>query len=1371
MDGQQPPSGFSPHVLNQLSQVSQQVSQPQRGHGRGRGRGRGRGVDQARQYHQPSALPNPYSGPPSMDSYPPLGSPPAQTPANFPAATPLTQQSQPTIQPYQPNNQPRDFSGRTRGAFRGQQSQPYQDRSRHHPHQYQAQSNDDYRRPPTQNRTLYQQNSGPSANIWPASSAQQRTLRQQTMAQADHLNRVQQECRNKYQLKQAEQVVKETFRKRLENYFQDTLSKQYPDLEPHGVRLKCYGSLNNGFGLAGCDMDLLLALPDNFASKILAKPAQTAPKAELMADAKKPVDQTEDAATDTATEEAKQEGFEVGWLLEGALLDVGIGARLLTKTRVPILKVCESPSKELLETLRQYRLDQLQVKTPQSTHSDSEPIFPPPLDLKALDDALGNLDDQDTAAKVSLPASPPQRPGASLEFDGDFGIKCDVNFGNSLAVHNTRLLREYCLFDPRVAQVGVFVKAWARSRDINTPYYGTLSSYGYVLMVLHFLMNVVKPPVIPNLQYLAHNEDAWRGKPSIELFEGKYDIRFLADKRKIDDYRQTMTPNRDSTGNLIRGFFWYYTARDGFNWKNDIVSLRTPGGILKKFTKGWTEAKWSENTSKKNVRLRFLMAIEDPFETEHNVARVVGHNGIVAIRDEFRRSWEIISRIGTEDPMPEGLMEPMKGRGDTLRKDQDHHREKMKKLKEAFEAKERTLRQIAANENAPSQENGTSSDSEFPSFPLRPVSGNRRSSNPKLTSHVGTFQSKPRHSSRRVRKVKDESDSEVDNEAKPVSVERTYDKEIEEDIEPFCPVEDIYRSYGWDPLGNPVGWDMDTQDGRWLRWRDNKIRDGTWTGVTQPHFVILDKACPYDERRFRSHRFHTSLLPPFPFNKTEDEGKPSDVPAHRHRASRRKPPIASKSSEKDSVTFENGAAADTSAATVPSPRSSPVLGPTATDASRTASPAVDPSPTDLPEDTSITICSADNEVTASVANALPTAFLTDVAPTATATASSRTCGNRNGRALQPLKWYKSAAGWFLTRRDWLIRSGAFRFAVLDDWEQKLHSNFPYDPDMLSSTLQVYNKELARQWLVRPLTTSDQLSEQRTTKSDINPTPMPQNISTVITELKGLLSKLDRPPSLSRDISVTHARASEEISSPAKPGDVVSEFTENTDQTEQDMANSAFIRCRRLAYFAQKLAAESTERDVVSETDERTVRTLMREVGIDINRPQLTKKDSAIGIWASSDSELGTEVEPTEQMSPSPRLETVSPEPGYNEDNSGEEQIEAKERVPSSLYRYTPNDERPRDENPQIMPIPRIQDFPFDVRQLQDLAVIQEGGNGCARAGEEFNIEEDYELGGGGEMGYKSSSGARQSSATDRAMYEYGRGDEDGLLNELPGIEE
>jgi len=77
----------------------------------------------------------------------------------------------------------------------------------------------------------------------------------------------------------------------------------------------------------------------------------------------------------------------------------------------------------------------------------------------------------------------------------------------------------------------------------------------------------------------------------------------------------------------------------------DVLSLRTDGGILTKADKGWVKAVLEEGEGKK-VQHRYLFCIEDPFELSHNVARTVTHNGIVAIRDEFRRAKRILQAVG-----------------------------------------------------------------------------------------------------------------------------------------------------------------------------------------------------------------------------------------------------------------------------------------------------------------------------------------------------------------------------------------------------------------------------------------------------------------------------------------------------------------------------------------------------------------------------------------------------------------------------------------------------------------------------------------------------------------------------------------------------
>lgn len=251
---------------------------------------------------------------------------------------------------------------------------------------------------------------------------------------------------------------------------------------------------------------------------------------------------------------------------------------------------------------------------------------------------------------------------ARLEFPKTgVGVHCDINFSNHLALHNTRLLRCYSLCDPRVRDMVLFIKAWAKRRKINSAYHGTLSSYGYVLMVLHYLVNVATPPVVPNLQL------AWKPPTSgsygallEETTVDGYDVRFWRSESEIKECAANgrLTDNRESIGSLLRGFFGYFAQQGthiiwgGFSWGYDVLSLRTRGGILSKQSKGWIAAKTetlepaAPGQEAKEVRQRYLFAIEDPFEHEHNIARTVVHHGIVAIRDEFRRAYAIIQRVG-----------------------------------------------------------------------------------------------------------------------------------------------------------------------------------------------------------------------------------------------------------------------------------------------------------------------------------------------------------------------------------------------------------------------------------------------------------------------------------------------------------------------------------------------------------------------------------------------------------------------------------------------------------------------------------------------------------------------------------------------------
>ena len=401
------------------------------------------------------------------------------------------------------------------------------------------------------------------------------------------------------------------------------------------VALKCFGSLSTTFATKSSDMDLVLVSPQS-----------------------KPV--------------LSSSVSEIPRLIEKALLESGYGARLLTKTRVPIIRFCERPTPELADLLKQERLKwetemnagPTRPKENKFSKKKTGPESTEPAKTQHLAHCVHEEEEgtprgvpmSATSIKDARPSTQPHR----LEFPKDgVGIQCDINFSNLLALHNSQLLRCYSLCDPRVRRMVLFVKAWSKKRKINSPYHGTLSSYGYVLMVLHYLVNIAQPPVLPNLQTTSQ---AFEDEVSLKeaVLDG-YNILFFRNEAAIEQLRQKkwITSNEESLGSLLRGFFHYYaqtgysSPAGGFQWTQDTLSLRTIGGILSKQSKRWTGAKTetvdisgSGPTQTKEVRQRYLFAIEDPFEIEHNIARTVVHNGIVAIRDEFRRAHRIIENLG-----------------------------------------------------------------------------------------------------------------------------------------------------------------------------------------------------------------------------------------------------------------------------------------------------------------------------------------------------------------------------------------------------------------------------------------------------------------------------------------------------------------------------------------------------------------------------------------------------------------------------------------------------------------------------------------------------------------------------------------------------
>jgi len=207
-------------------------------------------------------------------------------------------------------------------------------------------------------------------------------------------------------------------------------------------------------------------------------------------------------------------------------------------------------------------------------------------------------------------------------------IDCDCCFDNLLAVANTKLLRDYAAIDPRLRQLALVIKFWAKQRGVADAYRGTLSSYAYVLLAT-FLLQTRSPPILPCLQNFS--------RPTFRLRVNEWKCDYYDQVEALQDYGRH---NDESLGELLLAFFDYWNR--GHDYQNSVISVRQ-GKLLKKHEKNWTRRIGSE---------RHLLCIEDPFITSHDLGRVIDKHSIKTLRDEFKRA----SQIMRSEQRPAGLL-------------------------------------------------------------------------------------------------------------------------------------------------------------------------------------------------------------------------------------------------------------------------------------------------------------------------------------------------------------------------------------------------------------------------------------------------------------------------------------------------------------------------------------------------------------------------------------------------------------------------------------------------------------------------------------------------------------------------------------------
>jgi terminal uridylyltransferase len=174
-------------------------------------------------------------------------------------------------------------------------------------------------------------------------------------------------------------------------------------------------------------------------------------------------------------------------------------------------------------------------------------------------------------------------------------IEADISLYNVLAQENTSMLRFYAAIDERVKVLGYMTKLFAKKCEIGDASRGSLSSYAYILMLIHYLQQC-NPPVLPVLQELYDRD----GEKPVNMVDG-WNAWFFRDEKRLALEWRGIGQNKADILDLWLGFLRFYCQ--DFDERNLVVCIRQRPHLTK-FEKMWNS---------------HCIAIEDPFDLSHNL--------------------------------------------------------------------------------------------------------------------------------------------------------------------------------------------------------------------------------------------------------------------------------------------------------------------------------------------------------------------------------------------------------------------------------------------------------------------------------------------------------------------------------------------------------------------------------------------------------------------------------------------------------------------------------------------------------------------------------------------------------------------------------
>lgn len=166
------------------------------------------------------------------------------------------------------------------------------------------------------------------------------------------------------------------------------------------------------------------------------------------------------------------------------------------------------------------------------------------------------------------------------------------------AYEMSELLSLYTHFDPRVAQLGVCFRYWAKCCGLDRNDFGFWPPHVFPILVIHFLQNCFSP-VLPSIHPSSYAKHIITLEEILPIYE-----------TQLSSWK---VQNTQSLGALWVELFKYYSVELDIDLHT--VSLREPGKPIKIESKKWTTT---------------ILAVEDPLHLDHNLARSIGERRLYA---------------------------------------------------------------------------------------------------------------------------------------------------------------------------------------------------------------------------------------------------------------------------------------------------------------------------------------------------------------------------------------------------------------------------------------------------------------------------------------------------------------------------------------------------------------------------------------------------------------------------------------------------------------------------------------------------------------------------------------------------------------------